>query len=143
MDNIQNDTKADHIAQNELDTHADTCCGAGANWSLMELTGEICNVTPFLDSYQPIQEIPVARCCTVWTNQDDSVEYLLVGDQMLWFRTQLPHSLINPNQLCASGINVNDDPFDSTRNFGINSEQAFIPFNTTGTVVHFESRGIH
>jgi hypothetical protein len=55
---------------------------------------------------------------------------------MLRFRTQLPHSLINPNELCASGIHVNDDPFDSTRNFGINSEQAFIPFDTTGTVVH-------
>jgi hypothetical protein len=91
MDNLKNDTTAGHITQNELDTQADTCC-AGANLSLMEITGEICNVTPFLDSYQPIQEIPVTRCCTVWTNQDDSVKYLLVGNQMLWFGTQLPHS---------------------------------------------------
>jgi hypothetical protein len=108
--NIKNNTVAGHIARNELDTHADTCC-AGANWSFMELIGEICNVNPFLDSYQPIQEIPVARCCMVWTNQDDSVEYLLVGDQMLWFGTQLPHSLINPNQLRAYGIDVNDGFF--------------------------------
>jgi hypothetical protein len=54
MDNIKNNTVAGHIAQNELDTHADTCC-AGANWSLIELTGEVCwDVNPFLDSYQPI-----------------------------------------------------------------------------------------
>jgi phage-related tail fiber protein len=59
---------------------------------------------------------------------------------MLWFRTQLPHSLINPNQLRAYGIDVNDDPFDSTRDFGIDSKQAFIPFDTMGTIVHFESR---
>ena len=139
MENIKNNTVAGHIARNELDTHADTCC-AGANWSLMEYTGELCDVNPFLDSYQPIQEIPVARCCTVWTNQDDSVEYLLVGDQMLWFGTQLPHSLINPNQIRAYGLDVNDDPFDTTRDFGIDSKQVLIPFDTTGTIVHFESR---
>jgi hypothetical protein len=40
MDEIQNDTNAGHITQNELNTHADTCC-AGANWSLMELTGYV------------------------------------------------------------------------------------------------------
>jgi hypothetical protein len=139
LENIKNNTVAGHIARNELDTHADTCC-AGANWSLMEYTGEICDVNPFLDSYQPIQEIPVARCCTVWTNQDDSMEYLLVGDQMLWFGTQLPHSLINPNQLRAYGIDVNDDPFDPTRDFGIDSEQVLIPFDTTGTIVTHTNR---
>jgi hypothetical protein len=106
----------------------------------MELTGEVCNVTPFLESYQPIQEIPVARCCTVWTDQNTSIEYLLVADQMLWFGTLLPNSLINPNQLRAYGISVNDDPFDTSRAFGIDSDTAVIPFDTTGTVVHFESR---
>jgi hypothetical protein len=35
-----------------MDTHADTCC-AGANWALMDLTGNICEVTPFLESYEP------------------------------------------------------------------------------------------
>jgi hypothetical protein len=59
---------------------------------------------------------------------------------MLWFGTQLPHSLINPNQLRAYGINVNDDPFNSTCYFGIKSEQVLIPFDTMGTIVHFESR---
>jgi hypothetical protein len=92
------------MANNEMDTHADTYCD-GANWSLMELTGEICNVNPFLANYQPVQEIPVAWCCTilVWTDQTDSMEYMLVGDQMLWFGTQLPNSLLNPNQMRAYG----------------------------------------
>jgi hypothetical protein len=35
---------------------------------------------------------------------------------------------------------VNDDPFDTSRVFGIDSDDAVIPFDTTGTVVHFESR---
>ena len=55
----RNPTTEGHIAQNEMDTHADTCC-AGANWSLLELTGEVCDVNPFLNSYQPMNEIPVA-----------------------------------------------------------------------------------
>jgi hypothetical protein len=86
-----------------MDTHANACC-AGTNWSLMELTGEVCNVNPFLDLYQLISEIPVAQCCTVWTDQHNSMEYLLVRDQMLWFGTLLPNSLINPNQLHAYGL---------------------------------------
>jgi hypothetical protein len=106
----------------------------------MELNGEVCDVNPFLNSYSPIQEIPVARWCTVWTDQTDSMEYLLVGDQMLWFGTLLPNSLINPNQLWAYGLPFNDDPFDTHRFFGINSDHTVIPFDTTGTVVHFKSR---
>jgi hypothetical protein len=81
----------------------------------MELTGKICNVNPFLAPlYQLVQEIAVARCCTIWTDQNTSMEYLLVADQMLWFGTLLPNSLINPNQICAYGILVNDDPFDTS-----------------------------
>ena len=139
IQDVGNQTTVGNIANNEMDTHADTCC-AGANWSLMELTGEVCDVNPFLNSYSPIQEIPVARCCTVWTDQTDSMEYLLVGDQMLWFGTLLPNSLINPNQIRAYGLPVNDDPFDSTRSFGIDTDHGIIPFDTTGTVVYFETR---
>jgi len=136
---VQNQTRAGFIARNEMDTHADTCC-AGSNWSLMELTGEVCDVNPFLNSYDPVTEIPVARCCTVWTDQESSTEYLIVADQMLWFGTQLENSLINPNQLRAYGVMVNDDPFDSTRGFGVDTDNVFIPFDTTGTVIYFESR---
>jgi Reverse transcriptase (RNA-dependent DNA polymerase) len=132
-------TTEGHIALNELDTHADTCC-AGANWALLELTGHVCEVTPFLDSYDPITEIPLGRCGTVWTDPKTTQEYLLVGDQMLWFGTLLANSLLNPNQIRAYGIDVYDDPFDSTAGFGIASEVVFIPFHTTGTIIHFESR---
>ena len=122
-----------------MDTHADTCC-ARSNWSVLEYTGQICKVTPFLSSYEPVPKIPIAHCCTIWTDQTDSTEYLLVSDEMfLWFGTLLPHSLINPNQLQAYGLIVNDDPFDHLRDFGIDTEQAFIPLNTMGTVVHFKT----
>jgi hypothetical protein len=68
------------------------------------------------------------------------MEYLLVGNQMLWFGALLPNSLINPNQIRAYGLTVNDNPFDMIRFFGIDMDQTVIPFDTTGTVVHFESQ---
>jgi len=137
-DVIPHATVAGVVARNEMDTHADTCC-AGANWVLMEKTNEVCEVTPFLDSYEPVKEVLVARCSTVWTSPDTGREYLLVGDQMLWFGTQMDHSLINPNQIREYGIPVYDDPFHA-RQFGIDGNEAFIPFETKGTVVSFDSR---
>jgi hypothetical protein len=121
-----------------MDTHADTCC-AGANWRLLDFTNEVCEVTPFLDSYEPVKEVMVTRCGTVWTSPNTGREYLLVGDQMLWFGSQMDHSLINPNQIHEYGIPVYDNPFSQSQ-FGIDCKDDFIPFNTTGTIVYFESR---
>jgi hypothetical protein len=53
--------------------------------------------------------------------------FLLVANQMLWFRTKLPNSLLNPNQLCAFGVDVNDNPFDLKQNLCIHCDEAFIP----------------
>jgi len=121
-----------------MDTHADTCC-TGANWRILDTTDEVCEVTPFLDSYKPVKAVMVARCGTVWTSPDTGREYLLVGDQMLWFGSQMEHSLINPNQIREYGVPVYDDPY-SNSHFGIDGNETFIPFNTTGTIVYFESR---
>jgi hypothetical protein len=98
----------------------------------------LCELTPFLDSYEPVKEVMVARCGTVWTSPNTGHEYLLVGDQMLWFGSQMDHSLINPNQIREYGIPVYDNPFSQSQ-FGINCNDDFIPFNTMGTIVYFES----
>jgi hypothetical protein len=95
-ESVPNNTVMGTIGRNEMDTHADTCC-AGANWQLLDFTNEVCEVTPFLDSYELVKEVMVARCGTVWTSPNTGCEYLLVGDQMLWFGSQMDHSLINPN----------------------------------------------
>jgi hypothetical protein len=72
------------MGRNEMDTQADTCC-ACENWRLLDFTNEVCKVTPFLDSYEPVNEVMVARCGMVWTSPNTGREYLLVSDQMLWF----------------------------------------------------------
>ena len=45
--------------------------------------------------------------------------------------------MINPNQIHAYGPSINDDRFNANE-LGIDAEELFIPFNTTGTVVHFK-----
>ena len=55
---------------------------------------------------------------------------MLVAGQMLWFGTDLRHSLLNPNQLRAFGLDVHGNPFDRDL-FGVSTEPAFIPFDTT------------
>ena len=47
--------------------------------------------------------------------------------------------MINPNQIRAYGLSINDNPFNANE-LVIDMEEFFIPFDTTGTVVHFESR---
>ena len=78
----------------------------------MHYTGEIFEVSTFLNTYAPVQEIPVARCFTVCTDNEGK-EYLLVGGEMLWFGSALENSLINTDQIHAYGISINDDPFNA------------------------------
>eukprot|EP00957_Ditylum_brightwellii_P128157 9774960-Ditylum_brightwellii.AAC.1 len=126
------------MARNEIDLHTDTCC-AGANWHVIDFTGEFCDDNPFLDSYEPVQEVPLVKYTTVFTDKGDGAEMLLMADQMLWFETQLPHSLINPNQIRAYGISVNDNSFGDGHDFGIDLDEGLIPFETEGTIIYFET----
>ena len=104
----------------------------------MLYTGEHCDVSPFLGTYNPAQEITIARYCRVWT-LDEGKEYLLVDDEMLWFGNTLADSLINPNQLREYGLLVKGNPFNANE-FGIDADEEFIQFDTTGTIVCFDSR---
>ena len=82
--------------------------------------------------------LPIVELCGLVTKL---AIFLLVGDEMLWFGTQLENSLINPNQIRSFGWEVADNPFVQ-EHFGINcpEKELFIPFDTTGTIVYFELR---
>ena len=47
--------------------------------------------------------------------------------------------MVNPNQMGSYDISINDEPFNANE-LEINAEELFIPFYTTGMVVHFDSR---
>ena len=86
-----------------------------------------------------MKEIPVAHVITAWMKTNTSQEYSIVGDKLLWFGTIMNYSLINTNQVRVFKIPIQDNPFDAAV-FGIEADEAFIPFTSKRTVIRFESR---
>ena len=121
---------------NYMDTRGDTCCD-GTNWKLVSFSNKVCEVSPFLDLYQPVKYITVARVSTVWMDPTPSREYLVIGYQFLWFGTMIDHSLINPNQVRSFNIPVCYNTFDETV-FGIEAYEAFAPFTSKGAFISLE-----
>ena len=109
------------------------------NWKLFLVSNEVCGVSPFLDSYQPVKEIPVAQVSTLWMDSTMSWEYLVVGDKFLWFVTMMDHLLNNPNQLRVFNISVHDNPFDTTF-LVIEADKAIFPFSYKVKVISFYLR---
>ena len=70
---------------------------------------------------------------------DGVKEYLLVGDEILWFGNTLADLLINPNQLRECGLLVKYNPFN-TNEFGIDADEDFIQFDKKGTILYFNYR---
>jgi hypothetical protein len=65
-----------------------------------------------------------------WKNQTDKMGIYSSGTRC--------YGIDQSNARLDDGVRVND--FDTSRTFGIDSDHAFIPFDTMGTVVHYESR---
>jgi hypothetical protein len=138
MLNVTNLPKAFNIqSRNEMDTMADTSC-AGTNWTPIYFTGETVDVAPFApDHYEPLKQVPVATCATITTTQSGR-EWLVIGNEMLYFGEKMDRSLINPNQIRMNGIRVDESPTEEV--FGISAKGLFIPFESKGTTVYWDSR---
>ena len=98
----------------------------------------MCDVKGFHNDYEAMKDIPVCQAATLWT-ADDGGKYILIINEGLFFGSQLDHSLINPNQSRHYGIPVSDNPYDSDKQLGIDHEDVFIPFGTSGSMVYFDS----
>ena len=124
-------------AKCELDTRADTIC-AGKNFRALELTGQTCEVSGFHQSFDSLKNVPIAKAATAYTLETGET-VILVFNEVLFFGNQMDHSLINPNQIRAYGIDVSDNPFDKDKDFGIDHAECFVPFQTAGSTIFFES----
>ena len=121
----------------DKDSLADTSC-AGMNWIPLFFTGNTVSVSGF-DGRERSKGIPIATCATMVT-PESGLQYILVLPQMLWFGEQLSQLLINPNQLRVHGTLVKDDPTaDGDYEFGLITDNLFIPFSTAGATVYFQT----
>jgi hypothetical protein len=124
-----------------MDNHADTCC-FGSNFTPLYFTGQVCDVSPFTDSYDAMQIIEVCSAATAWDQLVAGPTYILEYHQGLWFGNKLSHSLINPNQSRNFGISLCDDPFDPHRKLEIHDPETNvrIPLDMLGLTCYFDSR---
>ena len=117
----------------ELDTHADTTV-LGSNCVVLSYTGKQCEVSPYSSEYEAVWNVPVITGATVWTNATDGMAYLLIFHESLWMGDKLDHTLVNPNQLWASGVSVQDNPFN-TKPLSITTNDASIELYSEGTII--------
>jgi hypothetical protein len=104
-------------------------------------TGRACDVSPYNDNYETEKNVPIATGATAYTNKDTGEIYILIVNEGLWFGPKLDHSLINPNQLRHHGVDVWDNPYDSTRPLSIQTEDGIsIPLAFQGTVLFADTR---
>ena len=127
----------------ELDSHADTCV-AGRNTLLISDDGRQVTVHPYSGEYKPIQDVSIATVATMWIHPDDGQPYILVIHEALYFGDRVDVTLLNPNQLRANGVKVEDVPrqFDPKSSHSIYHPTAKlrIPLSLDGISSGFVSR---
>ena len=122
----------------ELDMHADTTV-LGYNCVVLSYTGKECEVSPYSSEYKAVQNIPVVTGAMVWTNPMEGTAYLLVFHESLWMGDKLDHTLVNPNQLQAYGVSVQDNPFD-TKPLSITTDDVSVNLYSEGMIICGDTR---
>ena len=122
----------------ELDTHADMAV-LGSNCVVLSYTGKECEVSPYSSDYEAVWNIPVVTGATVWTNTTDGTAYLLIFHESLWMGNKLDHTLVNPNQLQAYGVSIQDNPFN-TKPLSITTDDASVELYLEGTIICGDTR---
>ncbi|KAI2502118.1 Reverse transcriptase (RNA-dependent DNA polymerase) [Fragilaria crotonensis] len=101
--------RAAHDTRTELDSHADTCV-AGRNTLLVSDEGRQVTVHPYSGEYKPIPDVSIATVATLWIHPTDGQPYILIINEALYFGDRVDVTLLNPNQLRANGVTVEDVP---------------------------------
>ena len=136
-------TKHSEHTRCELDSHADTCV-AGANTRILGDADRHVSVQAFTTEYKPQTNIPIASVATLWIDPLDGSPYILIIHEALDFGKRMDSSLINPNQLRAHGLRVEDVPrqFESASSHSIYvpKHKITIPLTTDGVISGFDSQ---
>ena len=111
----------------------------GENFIILEYTQRTADVYTYDKDVDPNKDVPIVSGATAWRDASGQV-YILVFNESLYYGKRLDHSLINPNQVRAYGIDFWDNPFDKERGLTINTnDDVAIPLRTRGTKIFFNS----
>jgi hypothetical protein len=94
-----------------------------------------------------MQDIPILQAGTAYDDPYTEETFILVINQGLYFGDNLPNSLINPNQMRANGLEVDDvpkhllrDPSKSTHSIYIPEHDIRLPLAMRGVISYVTIR---
>ena len=134
---VQKANRPQKVVQGKLDmdSHADTNV-AGANCCILSYTGKECDVSPYREDYEAIQNVPIVTAATAWQSPHTGQVYVLVLHESLWMGDDMIDTLVNPNQMRHFGTVVQDDPTSSSPLHIRTSDASFsMPLQIKGTIV--------
>jgi hypothetical protein len=127
-------------SQMELDSHADTIV-CGSNCSIMFFTGKECDVSPYTDTYEAIKSVPIVQAATAYDNPETGETTILILNEAIWMGDTMGHTLVNPNQLRAYGLTVQDNPFSKAPIYIATEGNEFVlPLKSQGTILGVTTR---
>ena len=123
----------------EIDNHADTAV-CGSNFVVLAYTSQECDVTPY-NSKNVEKNVPIATCATAWDDSSGTTYIIKIHQALYMGNRGMDHSLLNPNQLRAHGVEVQDNPFESVQcHIDTGFDNVIIPLFTQGTVIFVDTR---
>ena len=116
---------------------------AGANCVLLSRSGYKCDVSPFLNSYEPQANTEIVKAATAFQGEDGIIKYIILPNA-LWFGSRMDHSLFNGLIAGDAGLHLDRDGRHPNRftmklntvRFG---KDESIPFTRRGNVVGVET----
>jgi hypothetical protein len=81
------------------------------------------------------------QAAPAYDNRDTGETTILILKEAIWMGDQMEHTLLNPNQLQAYGITVQDNPFDPAPiSISPENNEFTLPLNSKGTVLGVATR---
>ena len=109
---------------------------AGSNCTILQYTGKVCDVAPYRDDYESVNDVPIVHAATAWQSPETGQTYILVLNEALWMGDSMDHTLVNPNQLRHFGTHVQDNPTSSHPLSIITADNEFsMELSIAGTIV--------
>ena len=77
----------------------------------MHFMGKECDVAPYTDTYETIKAVPIVQVDTVYNNTETGETTILILNEAICMGEAMDHTLVNPNQLRAYDMKVQDNLF--------------------------------
>ena len=119
----------------ELDSHVDKK-NCGSNYIVIYFTGKECDVATYTDTYNTIKVVPIVQAATSYYNADTRDTTILIINEAICMGETMDHTLVNPNQLRAYGMTVQNNPFAKAPIFIATEDHDFmLPLSSKGTIL--------